>query len=110
MMDFYTCPGSGDPQRGCVRAGCAGREGFQPNTWGDRPMISYPMPSPDYQQPANETCPDTGQGFLEQQFPIAMAYVPWQQWKNPYSPEQGLAQGTIFPDLDLQFNYGRCGR
>ena len=42
--------------------------------------------------------------------PIAMAYVPWQQWQTTYAPERGLVQGTIFPDLDLQFNYGRCGR
>ncbi|MFR1131966.1 MAG: spore coat associated protein CotJA, partial [Enterocloster bolteae] len=41
---------------------------------------------------------------------VAMAYVPWQQWQTTYAPERGLVQGTIFPDLDLQFNYGRCGR
>ena len=39
---------------------------------------------------------------------IAMAYVPWQQWKNPYGPERGLAQGTIFSELDLAFDKGRC--
>nr|WP_242962945.1 spore coat associated protein CotJA [Clostridium sp. AT4] len=39
-----------------------------------------------------------------------MAYVPWQQWQTAYAPERGLMQGTIFPDLDLPFNYGRCGR
>ncbi|MFR3752574.1 MAG: spore coat associated protein CotJA [Enterocloster sp.] len=49
-------------------------------------------------------------GCLEQQYPVAMAYVPWQQWQTTYAPERGLVQGTIFPDLDLQFNYGRCGR
>ena len=40
--------------------------------------------------------------------PLAMAYVPWQQWKNPYGPERGLAQGTIFSELDLAFDKGRC--
>ena len=39
---------------------------------------------------------------------VAMAYVPWQQWKNPYGPERGLAQGTIFSELDLAFDKGRC--
>ena len=49
--------------------------------------------------------------FTEQndQFPIAMAYVPWQQWGQTYTPEQGLRQGTIFPDLDYPFVMGRCG-
>ena len=31
--------------------------------------------------------------------PLAMAYVPWQQWGDVYTGECGLAQGTIFPDL-----------
>ena len=35
--------------------------------------------------------------------PIAMAYTPMQQWKTTYSLEKGLAQGTIFPELDLPF-------
>lgn len=55
-------------------------------------------------------CVSTEPGCLEQQFPIAMAYVPWQQWQSTYAPERALVQGTIFPELDLQFNYGRCGR
>ncbi|MEE1313812.1 MAG: spore coat associated protein CotJA [Lachnospiraceae bacterium] len=40
--------------------------------------------------------------------PLAMAYVPWQQWGNLYSPEKGFHQGTIFQDLDFPFN-GRGG-
>lgn len=55
-------------------------------------------------------CPQTTPGPLEQNYPIAMAYVPWQQWQTTYAPERGLAQGTIFPELDLPFNYGRCSR
>ncbi|MCC2876446.1 spore coat associated protein CotJA [Lachnoclostridium pacaense] len=43
------------------------------------------------------------------QFPVAMAFVPWQQWQPTYVPEQGLEQGTIFPDLNLPFHCGRCG-
>ena len=35
----------------------------------------------------------------------AMGYGPWQQWNKIYDPAQGLANGTIFPELNLQF-YG----
>lgn len=37
--------------------------------------------------------------------PIAMAYVPWQKWKRPLCASEGLANGSIFPDLILPF-YG----
>ena len=37
--------------------------------------------------------------------PLAIGYVPWQQWNKIYDPAQGLANGTIFPELNLQF-YG----
>ena len=39
-------------------------------------------------------------------YPVAMAFVPWQQWQPTYVPEQGLVQGTIFPELDLHFIAG----
>ena len=35
--------------------------------------------------------------------PPAMAYVPFQQWEEPYAPNSALAAGTIFPSLDLPF-------
>lgn len=38
--------------------------------------------------------------------PLAMAYVPFQNWGNLYEPFRALQRGTIFPDLDLPF----CGR
>lgn len=31
--------------------------------------------------------------------PIAMAYVPWQQWGDVYTAECALAHGTVFPEL-----------
>ncbi|MDF2474506.1 MAG: spore coat associated protein CotJA [Anaerocolumna sp.] len=37
--------------------------------------------------------------------PLAMAYVPFQKWKNVYDAATGLAHGTIFPELNLPF-YG----
>lgn len=48
-------------------------------------------------------CPETNR------YPVAMAFVPWQQWQPTYVPEQGLIEGTIFPDLNLPFHCGRCG-
>lgn len=35
------------------------------------------------------------------QTPIGMAYVPFQQWEQPYDEAMALSRGTIFPSLDL---------
>ena len=35
---------------------------------------------------------------------LAMAYVPWQEWKNLYSAEKAFCKGTIFEDLDKPFS------
>ena len=35
--------------------------------------------------------------------PLAMAYVPMQQWHHTYEPAEGWHRGTIFPELDLPF-------
>lgn len=40
--------------------------------------------------------------------PIAMAYVPWQDFTKTYEPQKALLAGTIFPELDLPF-LGRNG-
>ena len=40
--------------------------------------------------------------------PLAMAYVPWQEFGCTYEPAQGIRAGTIFPELDKPF-YGRRG-
>lgn len=52
------------------------------------------------------SCPGTAAGNI-QQYPVAMGYVPWQQWQQTYSLDQGLSRGTIFPELDLPFVMGR---
>ncbi len=73
----------------------------------------FPSPSQESMPSWNtgsENCPSTAAGVLEQQFPVAMAYVPWQQWQTTYPPERGLVQGTIFPDLDLKFAFGGCSK
>lgn len=68
-----------------------------------------------YASPASECAPcstrnSCGNGEPLDTFPVAMAYVPWQQWQTTYAPERGLVQGTIFPELDLIFAYGRCSK
>lgn len=35
--------------------------------------------------------------------PVAMAYIPFQQWEEPYDTETALSRGTIFPSLDKPF-------
>lgn len=42
------------------------------------------------------------------QFPIGMAYVPWQCFRDMYDPHVGLSRGTIFKELDYPF-YGKRG-
>lgn len=34
---------------------------------------------------------------------LAMAYVPWQTWRDIYDTEKGFHRGTIFQELDLPF-------
>ncbi len=38
--------------------------------------------------------------------PLAMCYVPNQQWNTTYPLDKGLVRGTIFPELDLPFKGG----
>ena len=41
-------------------------------------------------------------------YPIAMAYVPWQDYGNIYPLQQALRNGTMFQELDLDFAGRRC--
>ncbi|MGN1416037.1 MAG: spore coat associated protein CotJA [Oscillospiraceae bacterium] len=45
-------------------------------------------------------------GEFPEHTPIGMAYVPFQQWEQPYPENKALEEGTIFPSLNLRF-YGR---
>ena len=36
--------------------------------------------------------------------PVAMAYVPYQNARKLYSPEQGICTGTMFPELNKPFD------
>ncbi|HHT96577.1 MAG TPA: spore coat associated protein CotJA [Clostridiales bacterium] len=45
-------------------------------------------------------CDNTPDDF--DKFPLGMAYVPWQKFKNLYSNEyEAMKHGTIFKDLNL---------
>lgn len=42
---------------------------------------------------------------------IAMAYVPWQEWRKIYEARQGFCCGTIFEELNKPFQgTGGCRR
>lgn len=42
-------------------------------------------------------------------FPVAMAYVPWQQLCNVYEDlDEALQNGTLFPELNKPFTGRRC--
>lgn len=42
---------------------------------------------------------------------LAMAYVPWQNWKRIYEVEKALCRGTIFEELDKPFHgMGGCNQ
>lgn len=50
--------------------------------------------------PVTEGCVDT--------YPVAMAYVPMQQWRELYDPVSALHHGTIFRELDLYWYPTNC--
>lgn len=41
-----------------------------------------------------------------QKTPLAMAYVPFQQWGEVYNSDQAFNSGTLFPELDFPFERG----
>lgn len=38
--------------------------------------------------------------------PLAMAYVPFQQWGEVYSEDDAFNAGTLFPELNFPFERG----
>lgn len=55
----------------------------------------------------NDKCSTDGltipRGRFPQDTPLAMAYVPYQEWEDTYAENVALAKGTIFPSLDMPF-------
>jgi len=63
---------------------------------GHRP---YPNYSPNYpSMPSYPSPPQFPSGPLPT-LQLAHAYVPWQYLGQIFSPAEGLAKGTIFPEL-----------
>ena len=71
------------------------------------PSVNQPVTTPASGKGTRPWYTDTTEIDFSR-FPIGMGYVPLQQWKQPYSLEQGFRRGTIFPELDLPFMMGRC--
>ena len=59
-------------------------------------------PCAEFHQDACDTCIKRRKDPLSQ-FPLAMAYVPWQSWRHIYEAGKGFHRGTIFEELDLPF-------
>lgn len=83
--------------RGC-NTGFPRNSGYNPRQ-RQMPQTSDRTPNP------NMLCQDRFNDKHEN-FPVGMAYVPWQTWENLYPPEKGLCEGTIFMDLNQIF----CGK
>ena len=64
-----------------------------------------PQTSAPCSQPAAESmcCGDTNDYDELNGMPLAMAYVPWQEWRNIYEAEKGFHKGTIFEELNKPF-------
>lgn len=56
----------------------------------------------------NNIFPTNGDQFWDDNFPIGMAYVPWQHWGEIYTGEHALKEGTIFKELNKEFKGVRC--
>ena len=66
------------------------------------------MPYSNYRHTPPCAVESASKGILEE-MPLAMAYVPWQMWRNIYDAEKGFCNGTIFQELNLPFEgIGGC--
>jgi len=68
----------------------------------ERPTYTAPAMRPS--MPAPAPCPAEN----IDQFPVGMAYVPWQCWQELYPLDTAMSMGTIFPDLFKPFIMGGC--
>ena len=48
----------------------------------------------------------TGWGLEE--YPLAMVYSPYQEWRQIYTPDVALCRGTLFSELDLPLEAINC--
>lgn len=60
--------------------------------------------------PVTPVCCNDKSGYDElRNMPLAMAYVPWQEWCSLYEADKAFHRGTIFEELDKPFRgIGGC--
>ena len=59
-----------------------------------------------YRRSGNKPYSDMNENELHG-LPLAMAYVPLQEWKDIYDRNKALSSGTVFAQLDLPFGGSR---
>lgn len=83
---------------------------YRSNDYMRRNQYNRPMPAspvriePECPSRTNETSNGHCTSDMLYGFPIAMAYVPWQEWRNLHPLEKSLCRGTIFEELDKPFS------
>lgn len=72
---------------------------------------SRPSKAPCTPVAATPCCKEQTASDALNALPLAMAYIPWQQWRSLYEAEKGFCRGTIFAELDMPFQgKGGCCR
>lgn len=80
---------------------CCGRQGNMrrqsvPAGYRQNTAAAVSRPAPSCEIPAAAVDKLSG-------LPLAMAYVPWQEWEDVYEIGYGFQKGTIFQQLDKPF-------
>ena len=64
----------------------------------------YPAGSYDNRMSKQDNCKcEVAKTSFPEDYALAMAYVPFQSFKETYDAEKALCQGTLFPCLDKPF-------
>ena len=93
--------GCGNNNNSCNSNSCmANNDGRNPSM--SAPVYRERSGCAEFHQDACDTCIKMRKDPLSQ-FPLAMAYVPWQSWRHIYEAGKGFHRGTIFEELDLPF-------
>lgn len=102
----YQSPEYMSMRRGnCARPCTAAQNSCQPT----REPACQPSREPICQEPEIVCCNDKGSYDELRGMPLAMAYVPWQEWCNIYEADKGFCHGTIFKELNKPFRgIGGC--
>lgn len=69
-----------------------------------------PFRQPYQNQGHTKQIPHCSKDTKKHNHALAMAYVPWQNFAEPYPPCKALIRGTVFEELDKPFlgKGGRC--